>query len=117
MLKSNRRRKLLTGKSLSKKDNRMNGSLFKKLIIICAVLGFLVGCTTTTVVRDERVSPRRHPELAAAQRHIEIAMDRLSEAQRANDFDMHGHAKKAKELLDEAYVEVKLAAEAANENR
>jgi hypothetical protein len=30
---------------------------------------------------------------------------------------MSGHAKKAKELLDEAYVEIKLAAEAANENR
>lgn len=95
----------------------MNASLFRKLIIICVVLGLLSSCTTTTVVTDERVSPRRHPNLAAAQRHIERAIDRLSEAQRENDFDMHGHAKKAKELLDEAYVEIKLAAEAANADR
>jgi hypothetical protein len=30
---------------------------------------------------------------------------------------MNGHAAKAKSLLDEAYTEVKLAAEAANVNR
>ena len=95
----------------------MNASLLRKLVIICIVLGFLTGCTTTYVVENERVSPRRHPNLAEAQDLIERARDKISDAQRANDFYMSGHAKKAKELLDEAYVEIKLAAEAANENR
>ena len=95
----------------------MNASLFRKLIIVCVVLGFLTSCTTTYVVENERVSPRRHPNLAEAQELIERARDKISDAQRANDFYMHGHAAKAKELLDEAYVEIKLAAEAANENR
>jgi hypothetical protein len=38
-------------------------------------------------------------------------------AQEANEFDMQGHAQKAKNLLDEANKELKLAAEAANRNR
>jgi len=32
----------------------------------------------------------------------------------ANEFDMGGHAARAKDLLDQAYREIKLAAEAAN---
>jgi hypothetical protein len=35
-------------------------------------------------------------------------------AQTANEFDMAGHAAKAKELLDQANNELKQAAEAAN---
>ncbi len=56
----------------------------------------------------------RHPNLMAAQRLIDQAFQRISDAQRANEWDMHGHAAKAKDLLDQASREVKLAAEAAN---
>ena len=56
----------------------------------------------------------RHPNLFAAQKHIEEAMDRISAAQRANEFDMGGHAAKAKELLEGAHQEVKMATEVAN---
>ena len=38
-------------------------------------------------------------------------------AQQANEWDMDGHAAKAKELLDQVNRELKLAAEAANKNR
>jgi len=69
----------------------------------------LAGCMTTTAV-----SPKRHPDLAQAQRLIEDAISRVSAAQGANEFDMGGHAAKAKELLNQAYVEIKLAAVAAN---
>jgi len=79
------------------------------------VLGLLVG--RTVYASNERVSPRRHPNLAQAQKLIERAREKVSDAQRANEFDMNGHAAKAKGLLDDAYVEIKLAAEAANENR
>lgn len=62
----------------------------------------------------KNVSAARHPNLAAAQRLCQQAWERIGEAQQANEWDMGGHAKKAKELLDEANRELKLAAEAAN---
>lgn len=66
--------------------------------------------------RPERDIGRRHPNLAAAQRLCAQAFERISQAQAANEFDMHGHAQKAKDLLDQANHELKEAAEAANEH-
>jgi len=60
------------------------------------------------------VSPRRHPNLAAAQRLVDQAFNRVVAAQKANEWDMDGHAAKAKDLLDQANRELKAAAEAAN---
>jgi len=62
----------------------------------------------------ENVSPKRHPNLAAAQRLVDQAFNKISAAQQANEWDMNGHAAKAKQLLDQANSELKLAAEAAN---
>jgi hypothetical protein len=63
------------------------------------------------------VSARRHPNLAAAQ-HLSVqAYQKIVAAQQANEWDMNGHAQKAKELLDQVNQELKLAAEAANANR
>lgn len=61
-----------------------------------------------------RVSAKRHPNLAAAQRECLYAFDRITAAQRANEWDMGGHAKRAKELLSQASDEIKQAALAAN---
>jgi hypothetical protein len=63
---------------------------------------------------QENVSPGRHPNLAAAQRLSEQAWQKIIAAQEANEWDMQGHAQKAKNLLDEVNRELKLAAEAAN---
>lgn len=60
------------------------------------------------------VSPHRHPNLAAAQRMSQNAYEKIIAAQQANEWDMQGHAQKAKNLLDEVNRELKLAAEAAN---
>jgi len=57
--------------------------------------------------------PRR-PNLMDAQQLINQAYDRIVAAQRANEWDMGGHAARAKDLLDQAKREIKLAAEAAN---
>ena len=38
----------------------------------------------------------------------------LSDAQRANEWDMGGHAARAKDLLSQASREIKLAADAGN---
>ncbi len=62
------------------------------------------------------VSPRRHPNMAAAQRFLDQAFQKITAAQEANEFDMNGHAAKAKELLEQADKELKQAAEAANKN-
>jgi len=65
----------------------------------------------------ENINSRRHPNLAAAQRLCDQAFEKISAAQSANEWDMDGHASKAKELLDQASRELKEAARAANENR
>lgn len=60
------------------------------------------------------VGARRHPNLNAAQRLLEQAIARTSSAQQANEYDMGGHAARAKQLMDQADAELKLAAEKAN---
>jgi hypothetical protein len=60
------------------------------------------------------VNPRRHPNIAAAQRLSQKAFDKIIAAQQANEWDMDGHAQKAKELLEQVNHELKEAAEAAN---
>ncbi|MEW9625099.1 hypothetical protein [Rhodanobacter geophilus] len=66
----------------------------------------------TQPVRD--VSTHRHPNIAAAQRLTDQAYHRIVAAQQANEWDMDGHAAKAKDLLDQASRELKAAAAAAN---
>jgi len=46
----------------------------------------------------------------------EQAYNKIIAAQEANEWDMQGHAQKAKELLEQANQQLKLAAEAANKN-
>ena len=62
------------------------------------------------------ISAARHPHLAAAQEEVRKAWKLMLEAQLANDWDMDGHAQKAKELLAQASKDLKAAAEAANAN-
>jgi len=66
---------------------------------------------------ERNISGARHPNLAAAQRLSRQAFEKIVEAQRANEWDLAGHAQKAKDLLDQANMELKLAAEAANRRR
>lgn len=62
------------------------------------------------------ISAKRHPNLNAAQRLVDNAYEKITAAQKANEFDMGGHAAKAKELLEQANAELKKAAEEANEH-
>jgi hypothetical protein len=64
----------------------------------------------------QNVSGQKHPNLAAAQRLSEQAYTKITAAQEANEWDMDGHAAKAKELLEQVNNQLKLAAEAANKN-
>ena len=62
----------------------------------------------------KNVSAAKHPNLAAAQKLCAQAFEKLEAAQKANEYDMDGHAQKAKDMLKTANDEIKLAAEAAN---
>jgi len=77
-------------------------------------ISLLLAGTVIAQRPEENVSPKRHPNLAAAQRLIDQAFTKISAAQQANEWDMSGHAARAKQLLDQANAEIKLAAEAAN---
>jgi hypothetical protein len=86
--------------------NRVRAVLFGSLLLIAGV---------ALAQRPARnVAAGRHPNLAAAQRLSRQAWQRIVAAQNANEWDMQGHAQKAKDLLDQANNELKLAAQAAN---
>ena len=87
-----------------------------KIRILAVVLASLmvIGVVALAQPPKTNVSAGRHPNLAAAQRLSQQAFERIVAAQQANEWDMQGHAQKAKELLDEVNRELKLAAEAAN---
>lgn len=58
----------------------------------------------------------RHGNLRAAQEHIVQAFQLVSRAQEANDSRLGGHAGRAKDLLQQADAELRMAADSANEN-
>jgi hypothetical protein len=84
--------------------------------VLGSILGtaLIVGSVAVAQAPKENVSGKRHPNLAAAQRLSQQAFEKISAAQQANEWDMQGHAAKAKDLLDQVNRELKLAAEAAN---
>ena len=65
----------------------------------------------------DNVSKALHPNLAAAQRLSTQAYEKITAAQQANEFDLAGHAAKAKALLEQVNSELKLAAQTANKNK
>jgi len=86
-----------------------------KTRILTALLGSTLVVGVAIAQRPARnVSGARHPNLAAAQKLSRQAWEKVGEAQRANEWDLQGHAQKAKELLDQVNNELKLAAEASN---
>jgi hypothetical protein len=64
----------------------------------------------------QNINPKHHPNLAEAQKLSERAYEKIVDAQRANEYDMDGHAQKAKDLLDQANHQLRLAANWANKN-
>jgi F0F1-type ATP synthase membrane subunit b/b' len=86
----------------------------KKKTVIGVIVGLMLvtGAVFARPVRN--VSNSKHPNLAAAQQLIQEAFDKMTAAQQANEFDLGGHAKTAKDLLDQANKEIKQAAQTAN---
>lgn len=88
----------------------------KELLAAVVGLGLVTGGVMIAQDHPEHDIGRRHPNLMAAQRLVDQAFNKITAAQQANEFDMDGHAAKAKELLEQANHELKEAAEAANKH-
>ena len=58
-----------------------------------------------------------HPNLKRAHNKIKEAYVAIMAAQKANEYDMNGHAAKAEALLVQAEAEIAQAAEAASANK
>ena len=88
----------------------------KKLLTSAVLCGALfAGSSAFAKEPVKNVSAKKHPNIAAAQKLSAEAFNKIEAAQKANEWDMQGHAQKAKELLDQVNQELKLAAETANE--
>ena len=87
-------------------------------VVAGVALGAALVCGGFAVAQKpvDNVSGKKHANLAAAQRLSTQAYEKVTAAQQANEWDMNGHAAKAKELLEQVNNELKLAAEAANKN-
>jgi hypothetical protein len=86
-----------------------------KLLLAAAPLALIVSAAVAGPPVDN-VNAHKHPNIAAAQHLSTQAYEKIVAAQQANEWDMNGHAQKAKELLDQVNRELKEAAEAANAN-
>jgi len=90
-----------------------------KNIIFAVIMGMLI-LTGGLAFGGEpalNISPKLNPNLAAAQSLSRQAYDKISAAQEANEWDAEGHAQRAKDLLEQANDELKLAAQAANTSK
>ena len=87
--------------------------------LLGGVLGLALICGGMAMAQKpvENVSGKRHPNIAEAQELCREAFNKITAAQKANEWDMDGHVAKAKELLEEVNKELKLSAEAANKNK
>lgn len=88
--------------------------------MFCAISFGALMLASSAVFAEEpalNVNQRMHPNIAAAQRLNVQSYRKISLAQRVNGNNMDGHAQTAKELLVQVNDELKLAAEAANQNR
>ena len=88
-----------------------------RIFVAGALVAMLLGGGVLLAQKPkDNVSGKRHPNLAAAQRLSTQAFEKITAAQEANEWDMQGHAAKAKELLEQVNHELKEAAEAANKH-
>jgi len=83
------------------------------------LIGLLILLVAVAVAQKpvRNVSPARHPNLAAAQRLSQQAYEKIIAAQKANEWDLAGHAQQAKGLLEQVNQQLKEAAEKSNANQ
>lgn len=90
-----------------------------KKLVAAVALGVSVIVAGAAVANEpvKNVSAKKHPNIAAAQRLVDQAWEKVTAAQKANEYDLGGHAAKAKDLLEQANTELKEAAKESNEDK
>jgi len=83
------------------------------LVVIALCAAFILGAAVFAQQPPVDVG-ERHGNMRAAQQLIQQAWQKVDEAQQDNNYNLGGHAGKAKELLSQASQQIKEAAEAAN---
>lgn len=79
-----------------------------------ALLVLALAAPVSLAVAQKKQGKYSHPNLMAADKLCAQAFAKLEAAQKANEYDLGGHAAKAKDLLKQAQDEIRLATEAAN---
>jgi hypothetical protein len=90
-----------------------------KFRVLAPVLGslLLIGSVAVGQPPVKNINKGAHPNLAQAQTLSQNAYKAVTRAQEANEFDLGGHAAKAKALLEQVNNELKLAAQQSNKNK
>jgi cellobiose-specific phosphotransferase system component IIA len=91
----------------------MKPASLKRLVLVAGLATGTMAMSQTV----QNVDPSRHGNLAAAQSMIAQAYQRMTEAQQSNNYELGGHASRAKQLLSEAANEIGLAAATADGRR
>jgi hypothetical protein len=93
--------------------------MMKKNFVLSGLFTAALLCSSLSFAQKpaQNINPNKHPNLSAAQHLSEQAYQKIVAAQQQNEFDMNGHAQKAKELLEQANQELRQAATAANRNK
>lgn len=78
-----------------------------KKLILAVALGAVLGAGITALAAP------KHENIVDAHDAIVQALGKIDDAQKANEFDLGGHAQKAKDLLKQAEPELKQAADIA----
>ena len=83
-----------------------NNLLLRDSLVLAFLCGGLLFAQNPPERPLEDVDPQRNPDLAAAQKLCVQAFEEVTKAQKANKYDMKGHASKAKQLLVQATQEL-----------
>ena len=84
----------------------------KKIALILTVASLMGVAATAGYAAGER-----HPNLNKAQELVSKAIDRLEDAQKANEDKLGGHAKAAEGFLKQAQPEIAAALQTAESNK
>jgi len=87
----------------------------KTILVLMVILSAVLFCGVALAQEPvEDIDKKLHPNLAQAQHFVVQANNAVATAQKTNNYDMQGHAEKARQLLVQVNQELKAAAEAAN---
>ncbi len=85
-------------------------------LVAAGVLCVVLACPGVLAAQQPTVSidTDGHGNLSAAQEYVVRAWERIDQAQKINNYNLGGHAARAKELLDQATDEIRAAADELN---